>query len=152
ETQRYQETLTKYEYRAPANNPLANPHLLLDRVKYPDTRLPDGNVLTDIVQQYTDQGNVRAYDDRGRLLRSVDPEDIETRFEYFPDGVKEGYLKKKTIDPTGLAITTGYEVNEIGIPTTIIHPRAAGVTDGRFRTRVDVNALNQVIRTVTSPP
>ena len=68
------------------------------------------------------------------------------------DGVKEGYLQRKTIDPGGLAITTHYEVNEVGIPMTVIHPRAAGVTDGRFRTHVDVNALNQVTRTVTSPP
>jgi YD repeat-containing protein len=144
ETQRYQETLTRYEYTGPAGNP----HLLLARVRYPDTHLPDGTTLTNIVQEYP------AYDAKGRLVSSIDPEGIVIELGYFDatHGVKEGYLQRRTIDPGGLAITTRYEVNEVGIPTTIIQPRAAGVTDGRFRTRVDVDALNQVTRTVTSPP
>ena len=146
ESTRYRETLTRYEYRPQPIGPAGSPALFLSRVIYPNTHRPDGTTLTDIIQEHLE------YDAKARLVRSADPEGIVTKFEYFADGIKEGYLKRKTIDPDGLAITTGYEVNEVGIPTTVIHPRAATVSDGRFRTRTDVNALNQVIRTVTSPP
>jgi len=148
ETPRYRETLTMYVYSGRPGDPATNPHLFLRRIEYPDTRLPDGTTLTNSVQHYTD------YDDRGRLLRSIDREGIVTELEYFDaaSGVREGYLKRRTIDPSGLAITTRYEVNEVGIPTAIIHPRAVGAPPGRFRTTFAVNALNQVFRTTTSPP
>lgn len=148
ESSRYRETLTTYRYSGPPANPVMNRYLFLRRVEYPNTRLPDGTLLTNIVQHFT------VYDNKGRLLQSIDPEGIVTALEYFdaPTEVKAGYLKRKTIDPTTLAITTGYEVNEIGITTTIIQPRAAGAPLDRFRTFFEVNSLNQIVRTRNSAP
>jgi RHS repeat-associated protein len=151
ETGRYRETLTQYTYRG--RDPTDTRHLFLDHIQYPDTQQAAGLPLTTIVQQYP------LYDEQGRLLRSIDPEGNVTELEYFPllplndpEAVKEGYLKSKTIDPGGLAVTTGYEVNEVGVTTAISRPRAVGAPAGDFRTTFEVNALNQVVRTVESPP
>jgi RHS repeat-associated protein len=148
---RYRETLTNYEYRGTPGN---STNLLLSNIKYPDVHRPDGHTLTNVIQKYTE------YDNKGRLKESIDQEGIVTRFDYFPvvtnpndpNMLKEGYLKKKTIDPNGLSIITEYEVNDVGIVNAIIHPRAVGASSGYFRTTFDINSLNQVTRTVTSPP
>ena len=137
ESARYQETLTRYSYRGPNNNP----NLLLDRIEYPNTHRPDGTLLTNINRRFIE------YDSKGRPKETIDTKNIVTRFEYFDvsQGVKEGYLKSTTVDPGGLEIKTEHEVNNVGVITAVINPRG-------FRTAYDVNELNQAIRTVASHP
>jgi RHS repeat-associated protein len=144
ETPRYQQTLTRHDYRGPPGDQFR----LLDRVRYPALHQPDGTVLAPVEQTYPQ------YDDNGRPLRSVDPEGTVTESEYFGDGegVRAGYLKRTTVDPADLALQTSYEVNEAGLVTTIVHPRAVGGPPGSFRTVLEVDALDQVTRRVTPAP
>jgi RHS repeat-associated protein len=137
ETLRYQQTLTRYEFFGPPGDPSR----LLERIRFPDLHRPDGNVLADVTTQFT------AYDDHGRWLRRVEPDGIVTEREYLnaANGVREGYLRSETVDPQGLAITTGYEVNDVGVPVAIVDPRG-------FRTGFEVNELDQIVRTTTTPP
>ncbi|MBK7236296.1 MAG: RHS repeat-associated core domain-containing protein [Sterolibacteriaceae bacterium] len=144
ETPRFQETVTRYEYAGPANDP----NRYLARVRYADVRLPDETLLADIAHTYLD------YDPRGRILRSADAAGVVTEQEYFDaaSGVREGFLKRRTIDPGRLGVTTMYEVNALGLAVAITRPRAVGAPPGRFRTTYELDALNQVTRAVSSPP
>jgi RHS repeat-associated protein len=145
---RYHATLTRYEYRAPTGSPGASQYLLLHRIAYPDARLPDGTRLTGMGQTYAE------YDDHGRVLKMVDPEQTVTTFEYFgpAESVREGYLKRTTVDPAGVAATTTYEVNEVGRRIAVTQPQSSQDPPDRFKSLMDTNALDQVTRTLLSAP
>lgn len=136
----YTRHLTRYEYSA-------MPLKTLRRIRHPDTTypvpLPDGTVgLTNISEEYLQ------YDTRGRLERMEDPEGNVTEIRYFPGGpaaVKEGYLHQVARDMNSLNLITAFEVNDVGIVTSVINPR-------QVQTRQTVNELNQVIDTVSGGP
>jgi len=140
---RYQETLINYKYNSVTG--------ALESIIYPDTHLPDGSVLNSIESKFPD------YDKNGRLLKSIDPEGIITKYEYFDSSyiIKDGYLKRKIIDLGGLNLTTEYEVNEVGIPTMITIPNAFLAVPkpiGYFRDLFSINALDQTIQIINSKP
>ncbi|MGW3728911.1 DUF6531 domain-containing protein, partial [Streptomyces sp. NPDC000851] len=128
--------------------PPGNPHLLLSRVIDPDTTQPDGTVVPGLVRALT------RYDQRGRCLEDVDVAGTTTRRTYFGslDGVREGYLRSSVRDPGGLAVQVEREVNLRGVTTTIRHPRGWNITDGRFVTRLESNALDELERVERSAP
>ena len=148
ETQKYRDTLTTYEYRGPANNP----NLYLSRIISPNTTLPDGTNLTNIVEEFPQ------YDGNGKLLLHIDSERTNTKFEYFDSshGVKEGHLKKKILDFGSLNIATEYQINDLGIITRITHPKGVALgaanTSGYFQTLYEINELNQIVKTTNSLP
>jgi RHS repeat-associated protein len=136
----YTQHLTRYEYSA-------MPRKTLRRIRYPDTTfpvpLPNGTVgLTNISEEFLQ------YDTRGRLERMEDPEGNVTENRYFPGGpaaIKEGYLHEIARDMNSLNLVTVFEVNDLGIVTSVINPR-------QVQTRQTVNELNQVIETVSGGP
>ncbi len=140
----YFATLTQHEYSGPSGDP----HRFLARIRYPATTQADGTVQPGAAEQFTQ------YDPWGRLQRQLDRAGVVTETIYFgaSDGIKEGYVKKQTIDPGGLAVTTEFEVNDVGVVTAIHHPRSVGAACGRFVNRFEVNERNQIVRTHASPP
>jgi RHS repeat-associated protein len=140
----YDRTLTIQEYTGPAGDP----NRLLARVRYPQLTLPDGTTLPSATEEFSN------YDARGRLTRHVDRAGVVTETLHFgaADGVREGFVRAQVVDPGGLNVGTEYEINDLGIVTALRRPRAVGATAGRFVTRFDVNALDQVERTIASAP
>lgn len=140
----YQTSLTSYEYKGPTNDV----HRLLSAIRRPNPTWPDGTMAGPIVDQFTD------YDDRGRLLRRIDPRGTVTTLEYFrgADGIREGFQRRQVLDPGGLAITTEFEVDELGRIVAVHAPRAAVAQDGRFITRYSLNALDQTEQITVSEP
>ena len=64
----------------------------------------------------------------------------------------EGHLHETVVDPTGLAITTRFEVDELGRVVGVHHPRSVGGPPGQFITRHSYDQLDQLIETVSSLP
>ena len=141
----YNATLTKFEF---VDGPLGEQNFFLSQINYPAASQPDDTPLLDIKDEFPE------YDARGRIKKKIDPEGIETEYEYYDNIVKfkEGYLKKEIVDPSGLNIITEYEVNEIGIKTSILAPKATTGPPGSFRTIYNVNELNQITDITSSPP
>lgn len=148
EHSRYKETLTKYAYTGPADNPASDPTRLLAEIQRPTPTLPDDAPGGTVVEKF------EAYDKRGRLLRHVNPVGVVTINTYFSDtdGRKEGYRQRTVVDPDGLAITTEYEVDELGRVFAVHLPRSVGAPDGHFVTRTTYNELDQVVEVIASEP
>ena len=145
ESTEYETTVTTFEYRGPANDPI----LLLDRIVRPTPILPDGNTGEANVDRFPE------YDDRGRLKKHIDPSGTVSEFDYFDssDGVLEGHLHRTIFDSAGgLAITTEYNIDELGRVAKISHPRAVGAQPGQFETTVIYDELDQVERIISTPP
>ena len=66
---------------------------------------------------------VAVYDSRGRLLSIGDGEGRLTAFEYYTSGTQNGYLKKTTVDPQGLALQTTLEYDPYGAISAVVDPR-----------------------------
>src|SRR5882724_1895074 len=136
----YNSHLIRYGYSA-------LPLKILKRITYPDTTfpspLPNGTTgLTSTSEEYLQ------YDARGRLLRVQDPEGNITESRYFQGGptfVKDGYLKSVTTDVGGLALTSTFDYNDVGITTSITNPRGV-------ETKFVVNALDQKVVTISGGP
>jgi RHS repeat-associated protein len=145
---RYEQTLTRNVYRGPTVNPASDPTRLLGEIHLRTPTLPDGTIGGPIVQHLTD------YDERGRLLRSVDASGKETITIYFgsADGVLEGFVKRTVIDPAGFAITTEFEPDALGRVIAVHAPRAVDAPTGHFVTRTTYNALDQVVSITGSLP
>jgi len=142
---RYEETLSRYEYTGPTGDPTVLPA----KIHRPTPTLADGTTGDPITEQFA------VYDERGRLLRHIDPDGIVTENTYFGagDGIKEGYLRRTVADAGGLAITTEVEVDDLGRVEAVHHlPRAIGAPDGHFVARTEYNELDQVVKTIFSPP
>lgn len=142
ENPRYQETLTRFSYDAPGD-----PRVLAT-IALPRPILPDGTLGSEIADSFT------AYDARGRLLRHVSRVGVVSEYVYFgaADGVREGYLRRKTVDPGGLAIITEYEVDLLGRIAAKRLPRSVGAPPGEFVVQLEHNDLDQVTREVGSAP
>jgi YD repeat-containing protein len=111
-------------------------------------------VSADWRYRYNADGALIAQLSHGRLLEKRDAAGTTTVSEPFAasDGVREGYLRRQTIDPGGLALTTTFEVNAVGVVTAVIQPKGHGLTDGRYRTAYVINELDQRIATTVSAP
>ena len=144
ETPDYDAGLTRYEYDGPAGDPT----LFLRRIRHPTPTLADGTTGNTIVEEFTD------YDARGRLLRGVDAEGTVTEHAYYgpADGVLEGHLRETVVDPGDLAVTSRFEVDELGRVVTVRHPRSVGAAPSQFVTRHAYNELDQLVETVSSLP
>ena len=144
ETPDHDAGLTRYEYDGPAGDPA----LFLRRIRHPTPTVADGTTGNAIVEELTD------YDARGRLLRKVDAEGTVTEHAYFgpADGVLEGHLRETVVDPGGFAVTTRFEVDELGRVVAVHHPRGVGAAPGHFVTRHTYNELDQLVETVGSLP
>ncbi len=132
----YTSHLTRYEYGA-------LPLKTLSRIRYPDTTfpspLPDGTTgLVDTTEEYLQ------YDARGRLERMCDAMGTITAHAYFAagHGTKDGYLCEVVHDVNALALTTSYDVNDVGMPVKVVNPRGT-------QTTAVVNELNQIIETTS---
>lgn len=142
ENPRYQDTLTRFAYDS-AGDPR-----VLSSITLPRPVLPDGTLGNEIADSFT------AYDPRGRLQRHVNRVGVVTDYEYFgaADGVREGYLRRKSIDPGGLAIVTEYEVDELGRITLKRLPRSVAAPPGEFVVRTEYNDLDQITHETGSAP
>lgn len=153
EDPRHQETLTEYVYEGPSSDP----NRFLVEIVRPGPASPDGTVSPRIVEEFRNADGTPGYDDRGRLLRHQRPGGAVKEYAYFADGEAdtgphEGYLRRTVVDPGGLAITTEYDVDELGRVVSTKLPRSLGVNDGRFVNRTSYDALDQVTETFTSDP
>ena len=63
------------------------------------------------------------YNDYGQVTRATNPNGHVTEYTYFTEGNAKGYLQKATVDPSGLALTTRYEVDARGNVTAVTDPR-----------------------------
>ena len=136
----YDSHLTRYEYAAAAGH-------VLRRIRYPDTTfpspLPDGTA--GVIDAHDD---FLRYDARGRLERWRNPEQEVSERRYFGGGaaaVTQGYLRQWVRDPDGLALTTTYDVNDVGINKSVTNARGA-------ETSLVINELNQVVETISAGP
>lgn len=143
----YEATLTRYSYKGPATNPASDPTRLLAEIRQPAPTLPDGTTAAPPVDRFEE------YDDRGRLLRAVNAAGTETVHTYFGPltGVREGHRECTTVDPGGLAITTRFEVDDLGRTVAVHAPRSVNAP-GEFVTRTRYNELDQVVATVSPEP
>jgi len=139
----YTATLTRYEYTGPPGDPSR----LLARVVHPEPTWPDGSKAGPVIEQFVD------YDDHGRLRRGIDPAGGITELQYFlpADEIREGYLRRRIVDPGGLNLVTEYEIDDLGRATAVQTPRGVAAP-GRFVTHFEYNALDQIVRVVASPP
>jgi RHS repeat-associated protein len=136
----YQRHLVRYEYSPP-------PARTLNAVRFPDCTYPsalrNGNTgITNAAEEYV------RYDARGRLVRFRNAEGVTSENRYFSGttaGVREGYLREAVLDPSALALITAYDVNEVGVVTSVTNPRGA-------RTAFVVNELNQTIERISPGP
>lgn len=144
ESAAYDAELTRYEY----DGPPGDSSLFLRRIRHPTPTLADGTAGDPIVEEFT------AYDARGRLLRKIDSGGAVTEHAYFgpAEGVLDGHLRETVVDPAGLAVTTRFEVDELGRVVAVHHPRSVGSTPGRFVTLHTYNELDQLVETVSSLP
>jgi RHS repeat-associated protein len=129
-------TLTTFEYDPSQKQ--------LKRIKYPDCTRDGQPEVADIEEQFLD------YDPKGRLTEYQDRTGTHTALAYFPakanpndpEAAKEGYLQSQAVDPqgpntpSGLGLTTEYQVNQVGVVTQIRLPK--GIQVG-----LEVNDLNQ---------
>ena len=146
EDPRYEATLTRYAYMGPAVDPASDPTRLLAQVQRPTPTLPDHTTGAPIIDRFVE------YDESGRLLRAIDAMGVETQHAYFDAGagVRQGFRERTVLDPGGLALTTGYEVDDLGRIVAVHAPRATGAPPGQFVTHTAYNALDQVV-SVTQP-
>ncbi|HVG52884.1 MAG TPA: RHS repeat-associated core domain-containing protein [Vicinamibacterales bacterium] len=148
---RHTATLTRYHYGGPASDPTR----FVVSIVRPSPTFPDGTQGPAIVETFTRPDTTPAYDSRGRVLRHVNAVGAVVEYTYVlenPNEPRSGHLRQMTVDPGDLAITTEYEVDELGRVIVTRLPRSAGLSDGRFVTRTTYNELDQVVETVTSPP
>lgn len=145
ESRQYGDALTRYEYSRTTGDPT---NRFLVRVRYPNLIQADGTIQAGATEEYI------KYDTRGRILKQADRSGFITETTYYGrgDGIKEGYLWKKVVDPAGLAVTAVFEVNDVGMVTAIHHPRSVGAAPGRFVTHFNVNEQNQIVQTRVSEP
>lgn len=145
---RYEDTLTKYFYTGPADDPASDPTRLLAEIQHPTPTLPDGALGDPIIEKF------EAYDERGRLLRHVNLIGVVTSNTYFSDSdnKREGYLQRTVMDPDGLAVTTEYDVDELGRVVAVHLPRSVGAPEGHFVTQSKYNELDQATEVITSKP
>ena len=136
----YDRHLTRYEYSTA-------PRRLLLAVRYPDctfpSALPGGaSGVVNASDEYLQ------YDARGRLERWRNAEGVISERRYFgggPAAVTEGYLHESVLDPGGLALTTAFEVNDVGVVRSVTNPRGA-------RTTFVINELNQTVESISPGP
>ncbi|HEX8075815.1 MAG TPA: RHS repeat-associated core domain-containing protein [Thermoleophilaceae bacterium] len=135
----YAATLTRFHYSGAAG--------LLARIRHPDVTLPSGGAATGVEERFG------PYDARGRLLAQVDAAGLRTEYRLHgaADGPREGFVRETVADPGGLAVTTGFELNDRGAVTAIRQPNAVG-TGGRFVTTSVLDELDRVVALLPSPP
>jgi RHS repeat-associated protein len=140
----YQATLTTVEYSGPDGDVTR----LLDRIVRPAPMMPDGTSGAPVIDRFP------LWDERGRLRRYVDPGAVVTEYDYFgpEDPRREGHLRRSVVDPNGLAVTTAYDVDDLGRLRSVTLPRAAGAPPGMFVTSIVYNELDQVVQLTSSPP
>jgi RHS repeat-associated protein len=140
----YQRRLTKFSYSAGQGFQ----HLLLESIELPTPVLPDGTLSAPVTTRFPE------YDGRGRRLRVVAPNGLETLNAYAgtADGVLEGFLKTTTLDPNGFAITTGVERDVLARAVRVFRPPFFEVSDGRYATAFEYNALGQILRSIGTAP
>lgn len=150
EHQLHQTTLTEYDYDGPANDP----NLFLVQIKRPLPTLPDGTQGAEIVEEFRNIDGTPGYDNRGRLLRSINSVRVVTELSYFDDAneLSLGHLRQVIVDVGGFEITMRNEVDELGRVTAVHLPKSVNATNGRFVTRTMYNNLDQVIETTSSAP
>ncbi|PEA58358.1 hypothetical protein CON74_23560 [Bacillus thuringiensis] len=144
ESSNYHDTMTKYEYYGPLND--SNRYLKC--IIKPTPTWPNGTKAGPVIEEMS------SYDIRGRLLRSVNSVGMITEYTYFnsAEGVLEGHLKRKVLDPGGLAITITFDVDDLGRCIAIHNPRSKNAPVGYFVTQNLYNALDQNIQTTQSLP
>src|SRR5262249_14857937 len=81
-------------------------HGNLVRIDLPDVELPDGTLQTIAAQEF-------AYDAHG-CLTDVRVGQLHTRYVYFNDTVRGGYIHKMIEDADGVQRTTEYETDDLG--------------------------------------
>jgi RHS repeat-associated protein len=110
--------------------------------------LPDGTLGNEVVETF------EAYDERGRLLRHINPVGTLTINTYFDDsaGKREGFPRRTVVDPDGLAITTEYNMDELGRVTEVHLPRSVDAPAGQFVIGLKYNPLDQLTQLTTPGP
>ena len=94
------------------------------------------------------------YDANGRLLRQVDHNGAVTLLEYMDntDPLREGYLKKTTVDAGALNLITRYESDALGRVVKTSAPRSVAAGPGTFETVTDYNTLDQLVEKTSPTP
>lgn len=120
----------------------------LNSVELPRPTLPDGNTSAPIITTFTE------YDLKGKLLKIVSPNGLETTITYFSnsEGILEGFLKSTEVDPEGFSIKAGMDRDFLGRVTKVYSPKYYEFLDNRFFSTSEFNELNQVVRTVCTAP
>ena len=140
EDAQYDATLTRFSYDGPTR--------LLAEIRHPTPHDPDGAVAAPVVERFSQ------YDPRGRLLRHEMPSGLvkETRRFVVGDGSREGLVREVVLDPSGIGVTTRYELDAWGRVTATIRPKGVASADGRFIERFELDALDRTTRTIASAP
>ncbi len=144
ESAEYDRRLTKYAY-ASATAPLPG---LLTSIELPTPTHPDGTAAQPVTTRFVD------YDERGRLLRVIAPNGLETvnRYADGSEGSVVGLLMETVLDPGGFALRSGYERDELGRITKSMRPKFFELEDGRFATISEYDELGQRVRSTSTPP
>ncbi|WP_458208671.1 RHS repeat domain-containing protein [Haladaptatus sp. NG-SE-30] len=144
---RYQETLSRYTYGPHPDIPDSHPNFLLTEIQQPASTRPDGTVGEPRIERF------EQYDERGRLKRFVNSVGVVTSHTYADDSdVREGYLQRTVVDPGGLAITTEFQVDEVGRTVATQLPRSADSPDGQFVIRNTYDELDRITRSTGVGP
>jgi RHS repeat-associated protein len=97
----------------------------LTQITYPETQLPDGT-------PQTPDPAVFSYDAHGSVTEASAGQ-LRTKYEYFPDTPRSGFLARKIADPDGAALATAYGVDQLGRVTRVVEPYGA-TTDITYTT------------------
>jgi RHS repeat-associated protein len=89
----------------------------LTEIQYPPATLPDGSLQAIPAQQFQ-------YDGNGMLFESSIGS-IKTRYTYFPDLLRSGFVQTRTEDAAAAALTTTFEIDAVGRTLSITSPYGA---------------------------
>lgn len=140
----YDRHLTKYSY-APGRG---FQHFLLESIEFPTPVLPDGTLSEPVTIRYPE------YDDNGRLVRALAPNNLETLNTYVGsvEGILEGFLKTTTVDPGGFNIKVGLDLDQLGRIVKLFRPSFFDFNDHRFFSTYEYDELSQLVKSTGTAP
>jgi RHS repeat-associated protein len=140
----YDQLLTRLEY-APGSG---FQNLLLNSLTLPTPTLPDGTPSQPVRTTFAE------YDDRGRPLRAIAPNGLEIHNTYADAsaGARAGFLQTTTLDPAGIALSTGAERDALGRAVKTYRPSYFDLQDERFFTVFEFDELNRIVTSISTAP